>query len=391
MVYKYIKESEDIEMDVQVGPKEEVEAEVGDKPEELTAIDLAKKEPETVVVAAVEKEKAEEAGGEGCEECEHEFYVDARDVEKYAELNEKTMLEALNDVIAANEADGMRADNLVVVMTESTMGYARNLEKNGAAMMFIKENEDESEEDDIEMDVQVGPDGEEKVAEDPQEANPVDAVKRDYGTVVVAKDGDEFFVDVEDVQKCADINCESVIKTLNGIIAANEASGIRADNLKVLITESTDIDLVNSLEECGVILEAKFSFMPKFKREPELQKYLGDLEDAENLLSAHNVDPKVGIHKAGRIALRVLSIYQNVGSILYLPICITIIGIPVYLLVRAWAWAYDSGEEAVAKAEGKKVLAKYDVLISEETDDKKKEKLQDARDKIAKGLEKLDK
>lgn len=253
MVFKYVTESEeDIEMDVQVGPKEEVEAEVGDKPEELTAVDLAKKEPETVVVAAVEKEKAEEAGDEGCEECEHEFYVDARDVEKYAKLNEKTMLESLNDIIAANEADGMRADNLVVVMTESTMGYARNLEKNGAAMMFIKEADEEAAEEDIEIDVQVGPDGEEKVAEDPQEANPVDAVKRDYNSVVVAKDGDEFFVDVEDVQKCADINCESVIKTLNGIIAANEEAGMEASNLKVIISENANPEAVEVMEAAGV-------------------------------------------------------------------------------------------------------------------------------------------
>lgn len=253
MVFKYVTESEeDIEMDVQVGPKEEVEAEVGDKPEELTAVDLAKKEPETVVVAAVEKEKAEEAGDEGCEECEHEFYVDARDVEKYAKLNEKTMLESLNDIIAANEADGMRADNLVVVMTESTMGYARNLEKNGAAMMFIKEADEEAAEEDIEIDVQVGPDGEEKVAEDPQEANPVDAVKRDYNSVVVAKDGDEFFVDVEDVQKCADINCESVIKTLNGIIAANEEAGMEAGNLKVIIGENAKPEAVEAMEAAGV-------------------------------------------------------------------------------------------------------------------------------------------
>ena len=476
-MFEYLNEFDDMEMDVQVGPQEEIEAEVDDAPEELTPVDIAKKDPESVAVAAVEKKDDE------CEECEHEFYVDGKDVAKYADLNEETMLEALNDIINVNEKYGMRADNLVVVVSESTMNYARNLEKNGCALMFVKEadkdlqnrrdvqpnnadkealksmndedlknyyekrkelaqhskerradidskstfgkksfdygahnrdyasdaakemkrrglevntgalqeGDEEFEEDDIEMDVQVGPDGEEKVAEDPQEANPVDAVKREYDSVVVAKDDDEFFVDVEDVQKCADINCESVIETLNGIIAANEASGITAQNLRVIITESTDLDLVNSLKECGVILEAKFSFMPKFKREPELQKYLGDLQDAENLLSAHNIDPKVGIHKAGRIALRILSIYQNVASYLYLPMCITIIGIPVYLLVRAWAWAYDSGEEEIAKAEGKKVIAKYDALISEEKDPKKKEKLQDARDKIAKGLEKLDK
>ena len=250
-MFEYLNEFDDMEMDVQVGPQEEIEAEVDDAPEELTPVDIAKKDPESVAVAAVEKKDDE------CEECEHEFYVDAKDVAKYADLNEETMLEALNDIIDVNEKYGMRADNLVVVVSESTMNYARNLEKNGCALMFIKEGDEEFEEDDIEMDVQVGPDGEEKVTEDPQEANPVDAVKREYDSVVVAKDDDEFFVDVEDVQKCADINCESVIETLNGIIAANEASGITAQNLKVIINENTDAATIKALAEASVDFNTK--------------------------------------------------------------------------------------------------------------------------------------
>lgn len=247
-MFEYLNEFDDMEMDVQVGPQEEIEAEVGDAPEELTPVDVAKKDPESVAVAAVEKKDDE------CEECEHEFYVDAKDVAKYADLNEETMLEALNDIIGVNEKYGMRADNLVVVVSESTMNYARNLEKNGCALMFVKEGDEEFEEDDIEMDVQVGPDGEEKVAEDPQEANPVDAVKREYDSVVVAKDDDEFFVDVEDVQKCADINCESVIETLNGIIKANEASGVTAQNLGVIISKNANPDAIELMENAGVSL-----------------------------------------------------------------------------------------------------------------------------------------
>lgn len=242
----FTEEADDIQMDVQVGPKEEIETEVGDDANDVNVVDAVKRNPDFVAVAAVEKEECEDG------ECKYEFYVDAKDVAKYADLTEKTMLEALNDIIRVNEAEGMRADNLVAVITEETMGYARNLERNGVALKFVRENEDETEEKDINIDVQVGPDGEETVSEDPQEANPVDAVKRDYNNVIVAKQGDEFFVDVEDVQKSAEINHESVIDALNHIIDLNE--GVNADNLIIITHENTSKDITDSLER----VEANF-------------------------------------------------------------------------------------------------------------------------------------
>ena len=62
-----------------------------------------------------------------------EFYVDAADVAKLAEMNEMTLLEALDEIIDVNEGSDMRADNIVVVMSEGTEMYERNLERNGAA------------------------------------------------------------------------------------------------------------------------------------------------------------------------------------------------------------------------------------------------------------------
>lgn len=245
----FFNEAEDITMDVQAGPAKEVETSV-DKDHEGDCdcccgnpVDEAKKDPNTIPVA-------KKTGEDGC--CE--FYVDASDVAKYADLNEETFLEALNDVIACNEESGIEASNIVVVMNEETSGYARNLERNGAACIFVNEA------DDISMDVQTGPNGEEiNVSEDPQEANPVDAVKRQYDSVVIAGKDDKFFVDVEDVQKCADVNCESVIETLNGVIACNEDYDINTENLYVVVGENCGYVDLETLDEAGVniLFEAK--------------------------------------------------------------------------------------------------------------------------------------
>lgn len=235
---KYFTEAEDdIKMDVQVGPQEEVEATMEEP--KCSPVDCAKKDASTVPVACVEKQGVKE------------FYIDAADIAKLADLKEMTMLEAMNEIIKADEASEISANNIVVVMSEGTEMYERNLECNGAACKhFFAEATD-----DIEMDVQVGPNGEEmSVSEDPQEANPVDAVKREYDSVVVAKDDDKFFMDVEDVQKCADLNCESVVETLNGIIGVHEDSDMSADNIILLVNEHTSQELKDELTEAGVTM-----------------------------------------------------------------------------------------------------------------------------------------
>lgn len=240
---KYFTEAEDdIKMDVQVGPQEEIETTMEEP--KCNPVDCAKKDPGTVPVACVDKQGVKE------------FYIDAADIAKLADLNEMTMLEAMNEIIKANEASEISASNIVVVMSEGTEMYERNLEFNGAACKhFVTESADESEEHDIEMDVQVGPNGDSMtVSEDPQEANPVDAVKRDYDSVVVAKDADKFFMDVEDVQKCADLNCESVVETLNGIIGVHEDSDMSAGNIILLVNENTTQELKDELAEAGVTM-----------------------------------------------------------------------------------------------------------------------------------------
>ena len=375
-MWKYLKEENDnLNMDIQVGPGEEVEASVDCENDCCceNPVDKAKMDPNSIVVAKKDN----------CEGCS-EFYVSCADVAKYANLNEKTVLESLNDIIACNEDSGISASNLIVVMDESTRDYARNLERNGAACMFVNEA------DDINMDIQVGPNGDAmEVSEDPQEANPVDAVKRQYDSVVVAGQDNDFFVDVEDVQKCADMNCENVIETLNGIIAANEGYDINTGNLHVIVNENVNMDTFINLQNAGVITEASFSFLPKFKQNPDLKKYVSDLEEAKEFLNSKDIEPKTGVQKGVRIALRVLSILGNLSSIFPGSVMVlSIIGIPSYIINRVITWLIDNGEESAAVAEGKKVIAGYRKLLNSTEDEKERKKIEEAIEKIQNGMKK---
>ena len=381
----YLNESDEIKMDVQVGPQEEVEAKV--EGEEFcdrcgNPVDAAKKDPNTVPVGCcINKQTGVK-----------EFYVDAADVAKLAELNEMTLLEALDEIIDVNEGSDMRAHNIVVVMSEGTEMYERNLERNGAACVHFNEAMAEAGESDIEMDVQVGPNSDEiTVSEDPQEANPVDAVKRQYDSVVVAKDGDKFFMDVEDVQKCAELNCESVIDTLNGIIDVHEGFDMNTSNIVLVVSENTSFELLDELNECGVLMEANFRFLPKFKRDPKLKQYVDTLEDARNYASANGIDSKSSAMHALRAAVRVLSIVGNVYSVITLPATVSIIGMAYYLVDRSIIWCINAGEELLIKEESTKVLAAYKKAIASCDDEKVKEELQKKYNDLSKKFENLNK
>lgn len=228
----FFDESDEMTMAVQVGPDNEVVASSEDEKID-NPISSAKSDPETIPVA-----KQNES-----------YYVDCNDVVNYAKISESNLMDSLNQIIACNE--GVTASNLFVVIDESTMKYVNGLERYGVQCTRYIVHEGDSV-DDIEMDVQVGPNNDEvTVKEDPQTVNPVDAVKRDYNNVVVAKTPDDtFFTDVEDVQKCADLKCESLIQTLNGIIACNE--GTSAQNLKVLVHRNTPKTTRDLLESGGV-------------------------------------------------------------------------------------------------------------------------------------------
>ena len=250
----YLLEDDDLEMDVQVGPEEDIEVGPDDPVEDITEdnfesdaspaptsfggaatpVDVANANPENITVGAVQNP------GGSWSESSMEFYVECSDVINYATLHNKTLVESLNDIIYVNRANGMNPDNLTVTVNESTRRFARQLEANGVTWQFFSENEIDG---DISVDVEIEPDGTEyTVHEDPETANPNPAklAKGSYDNVTVAMDGDKFFVDVEDVQKCADVNCESALTTLNGIIDANSDAGMTPNNIIIQVREGVD-------------------------------------------------------------------------------------------------------------------------------------------------------
>lgn len=242
MIDTYLLEDDDITMDIQVGPEnDEIEVTADAEEAAPTPVDVAKADPGNIVVAGIKVDDQPDAGNEA----KLEYYVDARDVEKYASVTNKTLVESLNDII--NENVDLNSQNINVILGESTYKYARILESCGVAYTVMKED---TESDDINIDVQVGPNNDEiSVTADPQDANPVDVVKKSYDSVVVAQKDKDFFVDVEDVQKCADLNCESAVDTLNHIIEANADYGVDADNLIVLIKEGTYYKAIDEMKD----------------------------------------------------------------------------------------------------------------------------------------------
>ena len=185
------------------------------------------------------------------------------------------------------------------------------------------------------------------------------------------------------------MNCENVIETLNGIIAANEGYDINTGNLHVIVNENVNMDTFINLQNAGVITEASFSFLPKFKQNPDLKKYVSDLEEAKEFLNSKDIEPKTGVQKGVRIALRVLSILGNLSSIFPGSVMVlSIIGIPSYIINRVITWLIDNGEESAAVAEGKKVIAGYRKLLNSTEDEKERKKIEEAIEKIQNGMKK---
>lgn len=70
--------------------------------------------------------------------------------------------------------------------------------------------------------------------------------------------------------------------------------------------------------------------------------------------------------------------------------CITIIGIPVHLLQRIYAWAAQSGEEVAIQSEADKIIAKMNQLVDHEKDTKKKKVYKEKLDKLIEQNKKFD-
>ena len=167
---------------------------------------------------------------------------------------------------------------------------------------------------------------------------------------------------------------------------------------EVVFSNSNDKEVREAKEptsdpSADILTEAEFSFWPKFKKSPELKKYqrlAGECQTELNKLG-ENVETLAQAEKAVSLIGRFISLFDNIASIAALPICLTIVGIPVYLFVRVIVFAEESINEAIAADAYKRSHTQLINIANKQTDKKKKEEILKAAEKIDKEYEKFKK
>ena len=146
--------------------------------------------------------------------------------------------------------------------------------------------------------------------------------------------------------------------------------------------------------ELEPLTEASFSFLPKWKVDPELKKYVSDIEKAKQLLKKDIKDPvKADVERALAMVLMNLAISAELcaGGFVSMNIinkCKPVWIVGAYLFDRFCAWGLKAGCEALVKKEAKKIIAKYNQLIQQATNEELKNQLISHRDRLVEGLEK---
>lgn len=153
------------------------------------------------------------------------------------------------------------------------------------------------------------------------------------------------------------------------------------DDVKESVEDIANLDVFDEA--------AKFSFLPRFKQVPELKKYEKTIADAEDLLNSQGEPTKETGLKLGKLAIRILDIWQNAADVLQVPMLIFIITIPSYLICRAFEYFCKVGEYLLAEQHGEKVIAKLRKCEKEAKDPKVKAKCRDQIEKISKQIKKI--
>lgn len=154
-----------------------------------------------------------------------------------------------------------------------------------------------------------------------------------------------------------------------------------------IFNESTCIDWQINY---SYINEAKFSLLPKFKQDPELAKYIKDIEEAEKILNDNdvNITPEK-IYKFGQSYMRICDIILNIENVVALPLLINLIGIATHLMFRFASYSIRESEEQEFYLRSRGIAEKLKRVINNEKDLKKKKELQKLYDKIIDNQNKL--
>lgn len=138
------------------------------------------------------------------------------------------------------------------------------------------------------------------------------------------------------------------------------------------------------------INEAKFSLLPKFKQDPELAKYIKDVEEAEKILNDNNIDiTPEKLYKFYHIYMRICDIIFNIENVIALPLLINLIGIATHLMFRIGSYCIELNEEQMFYMRSRGIAEKLKKVINNEKDPRKKKELQKMYDKIIDNQNKL--
>lgn len=160
----------------------------------------------------------------------------------------------------------------------------------------------------------------------------------------------------------------------------------------IVVVEGYEESLVEAII-MGTYIEEKatFSFLPRFREKENYKELANTIEDAEDLLNSEGKSTETGLHKFGKIALRLLDLYYNVGSVISLISCVTIVGIIPHLISRLIEYAIQLGKHAVAESYTDKCIRKLTSLKKEVKDSKKEAQIQKQIDKLTEMKENLNK
>ena len=179
------------------------------------------------------------------------YYVRLSDVREFMEMNDLSITEALDNIIMANENSSVDADNMFVYYEESdniNKDTINKLNCNGVKCVNKEACDKKS--------VDEGCSGKKKVDEACSgKKNPIKEMKKNPETVNVAATQEGYFIsgsDLSTYMEAADI--DDVAEALNNIINVYEESDMDANNIHVVLDESS-INMKDDLEKIDVKIQ----------------------------------------------------------------------------------------------------------------------------------------
>ena len=134
---------------------------------------------------------------------------------------------------------------------------------------------------------------------------------------------------------------------------------------------------------------ARFRFLPRLNR-PDLRRLYFACQEAEILLNSENVYVSRSLlHKFGKTALAICRILSDVDSFIGFPLFVSVIGIPVYLLIRLREYAFEAGEDIIAQNYTMKLIGELELLKRRTRDPRKREAIDKKIYRLKKSLERF--